>query len=332
MESNILGIDIAKDKFDVALISSKLSEKPQKEKIKFAAFENNTRGFKLLLKWISDNDADDLHACMEATGGYSEALGTYLHECGYKVSIVNPSQICNYAKSELSRNKTDKTDAAIIARFCRANRPHEWKPLDEDGRKLKSLTKRMGELEKMLQQEKTRLKAPGLDPEVKESIIEIIDKFKSEIEAIRKKIREHVKSCEYLRKNVELLDSIPGIGEKTAFVILGLVGEITRFSDVNQFCAWTGVVASKRESGKSVRGKPRMSRKGNAAIRKAMFMPALVAMEHNPVLKKFKDVLKTRNKNGMTIVVAVMHKLLRMVYGVLKNQKPFDPESYPHYA
>ena len=114
-----VGIDIAKAKFDSAVLIQ--------ERYKHKSFDNKLSGFKALLKWITDfGTTDSLHICMEATGNYSFPLAKYLSSKDIKVSIVNPLQVKSFASSELSRNKTDKLDAALIARFCKEKKPRLW--------------------------------------------------------------------------------------------------------------------------------------------------------------------------------------------------------------
>jgi transposase len=121
MVNSVLGIDIAKLKFDVALLNN--------NKYKSKVFKNNTKGFEELCAWLKGQDIQSLHACLEATGTYGEVLSHYLKDAGFIVSVVNPAQIKGFAQSELSRTKTDKADAKLIARYCLTMKPSVWQPL-----------------------------------------------------------------------------------------------------------------------------------------------------------------------------------------------------------
>ena len=149
MSKIVLGIDISKTKFDAALLLD--------AKVKTKKFDNKSNGFSEMVEWLNKKDAKDLHICMEATGVYGEALATYLFDAGYTVSVVNPAQIKGFAQSELSRNKTDRADAQLIARFCRAMNPKPWKPKPLHIRELQALVRRLEALQDMYYQENNRL-------------------------------------------------------------------------------------------------------------------------------------------------------------------------------
>ncbi len=163
----ILGVDISKNKFDVALILN--------DKIKTKQFSNNNKGFSNLIDWLKNKNVQCLHVCMEATGNYGEALATYLFDLGYRVSIVNPAQIKGFGQSELSRNKSDRADAQLIARFCKAMTPKAWRPKPEHIRVLQSWVRRLEVLQDMQQQENNRLEVAPAD--IKASIDAIIEEL-----------------------------------------------------------------------------------------------------------------------------------------------------------
>ena len=119
--SVVLGIDIAKLKFDVCLIK-------ENGKAKHKIFANTKHGFEQLVIWLNSHTVSNLHACLEATGSYGEALALYLFDAGYRVSVVNPAQVKAFAASRLTRTKTDKVDAELIARFCLLQQPSAWQP------------------------------------------------------------------------------------------------------------------------------------------------------------------------------------------------------------
>ncbi|BAE74439.1 putative transposase [Sodalis glossinidius str. 'morsitans'] len=143
-----VGIDVASQKFDVAVWKGKAA-------YKFKAFSNTPKGFDALKKWLEP--FGDCHICMEATGAYSEPLSTFLADAGYAVSVENPARIKSFCCSELSRNKTDKGDARMIARYCKLHAPVLWQPLPLNERKLKALVNRLINLQEMKQMEENRL-------------------------------------------------------------------------------------------------------------------------------------------------------------------------------
>jgi len=267
-----------------------------------------------------------LHGCMEATSIYGNALARFLVAAGYKVSIVNPSRPKAFGRSELSRTKTDRADAKVIARFCAALQPAPWIPPAIEVEQLQALVHRLDNLIAMQQQEQNRLAT--VDPILVESITAHIDFLNEQIVETKKRIRNHFDAHPALKAQRDLLTSIPGIAETTATVI------IANFRDndcgsADQLAAFAGLTPQEFSSGSSVHGKPRLSKIGNSRLRKALYMPAIVARRYNPFIRAFCDRLLTKGKSKMSVVGAAMHKLLRQAFGVLKSQKPFDPNFLP---
>jgi transposase len=315
MEPTIVGIDIAKKKFDVALLLG--------EKTKSGAFHNTPAGFATFARWLTTRHGEErIHACMEATGTYGEELALYLYRAGHVVSVVNPAKIKGFAQSELSRTKTDKSDAALIARFCRAMRPEAWQPPAPEVKKLQALVRRLEELNGMLTQERNRLATA--DEVVRPSIEEVILVLQERINHLRGLISDHIDQNPKLRANRDLLQSIPGIGPTTSAIILAEFGDVERFGDARHMASFCGLTPRHRQSGSSVRGKSRLSKTGSSRIRKALYMPALVAMKHNPVVAALRERLKGYGKCNMVIVGAAMRKLVHIIFGVLKSARPFD--------
>lgn len=312
----ILGIDISKKKFDIALLRD--------NKIKNKYFTNDLDGFKELLSWLSNNKVDHLHACMESTSTYGEPLAEFLFDNQYKVSIVNPARIKGFAKSELSRTKTDKSDASLIARFCAAMNPEDWTPLPINLRELRDLTRRLDAVIEMQQQEDNRLHSATAA--TKEQIEAHIVYLEHQMKEIKSKIKEYIDNDPDLKQKKDLLNSIPGIGEKTISVILSEFADISRFKSAKHLASFLGIAPKHFQSGHSVRGRSCMSKIGNSNLRKAFFMPAMVALKYNPIFMEFKERLLKSGKSKMLIVGAAMRKLIHIIYGVLKSNRPFDPE------
>lgn len=197
MSKNILGIDIAKRKIDVAVLADGKSLIKQ--------FDNLPKGFKLLSGWLKSLHIDQVHACLEATGTYGNAVANYLHEAGHFVSVVNPLSIKGYATSKLQRNKTDTADARLIADFCLTQNPVQWFPPAPQTVQLQALTRRIEMLEEMLQMEKNRL--DNCPSQTKPSIKRMIKSFEKEIKNLRKSINEHIERNPDLKEQTELLQS-----------------------------------------------------------------------------------------------------------------------------
>ena len=314
MEPTVVGIDIAKKKFDVALLLG--------EKVKSGGFHNTAVGFAMFARWLTRHGVERAHACMEATGTYGEELALYLHHAGHVVSVVNPAKVKGFAQSELSRTKTDKADAALIARFCRAMQPEAWEPPAPGLKELQALARRLESLSDMLNQETNRLATAA--EVVKPSIEGVIRHLQDEIKNTRRLIRERVDQDPDLRNKRDLLQSIPGVGEATSTMILAEFGDVQRFGDARHMASFCGLTPRQHQSGSSVRGKSRLSKTGASRIRRALYMPALVAMKHNPVVAALRERLKGYGKCNMVIVGAAMRKLVHIIFGVLNSGRPFD--------
>jgi len=315
---DVLGVDVSKRSIDVALLRS--------EKFKHKKFSNDVSGFGELSRWLVRHDVVHLHACMESTSRYGEALALHLHDAGFEVSIVNPARIKGFAQSELIRTKTDKSDASLIARFCLAMKPGLWIPDAKEIRLLQDLVRRYDALIEMRQQELNRMEASSaeLQPDL-EAHVAYLDKSIAET---KKRIRAHIDDHPDLKHKKELLESIPGIGEATINVVLSEFANVSRFNSAKKLASFIGLAPKMRMSGTSVRGRSSMSKVGNSQIRKAFFMPAMVAMKYNPSLMQMRERLLAAGKPKMLIVGAAMRKLVHIIYGVLKNNRPFDP----HYS
>ena len=322
MSVSVLGIDIAKQKFDAALLVD--------GKTKHKTCKNSAEGFEALSLWLEKQGIVKVHACLEATGNYGEDLRIYLHEAGHIVSIVNPARIKGFAQSEMIRTKTDKLDAALIARFCLAMKPGPWLPPPPEIRALRALVRRVDSLIDMRSQEKNRISTAH------ESVISLIKGhiayLDQEIEKIRQQIADLIGQNPHLKRRKELLSSIPGIGKATIPHILAELDDLEKFSHVREMVAFIGLAPKETLSGSSIKGKPRLCKIGHARLRKALYMPALVSIQCNPVMIDFYNRLKDKGKNGKVIVCAIMRKLVHVIFGVLKSGKKYDPNYKPALA
>jgi len=322
MSVTVLGIDIAKQKFDVALLID--------GKTKHKTCKNSAEGFETLMIWLEKQGIQKVHACLEATGNYGEDLAIYLHEAGHIVSIVNPARIKGFAQSELIRTKTDKIDAGIIARFCLAMEPSPWSPPSPEIRSLRALVRRVDSLVDMRSQEKNRIGTAhkSVILLIKEHIVYL----DQEIEKIRQQIAELIEQNPKLKQKRDLLDSIPGIGKVTIPTILAELDDLGKFTHVREVVAFIGLAPKETLSGSSIKGKPRLCKIGHARLRKALYMPALVSIQCNPVMIAFYNRLKEKGKNGKVIVCAIMRKLVHIIFGILKSGKKYDPNYKPAFA
>jgi transposase len=320
MRQFVLGIDVSKAYYDVHLIGGEAAASGR--------FNNNAEGFKQLKKWLKKQKVKEIHACLEATGRYGDDLALWLHEQEYKVSIINPTRIKKYGESKLQRNKTDKVDAKLIADFCLTQEPTLWTPPPEEYRELQALTRRLQMLVDNRTQEQNRLLSGVPSTTVLDSIQAHIDFLNCQMQSLEKQIQEHIDQYPTLKKQRELLISIPGIAQKTAAKIMAELPDTSLFTSADQVVAYAGLCPQQHESGSSVRKQARLTKTGKQQLKTAIFFPSLCAMRFNPVISNLTHRLRKQGKPNKVIAGAAMRKMIRLVYGVLKSGQPFDPH-YP---
>lgn len=316
MTTNTVGADISKATFDAAHLSAE-------GKYKHKKFANTPEGFAAFLAWLIAFGGERPVVCMEATGAYSIPLAEFLAAQGWPVSVVNSARIHAFARSELSRAKTDKADAKLIARFAHEKKPALWTPPPPAVRALQVLLRRIEDLLEMRQMEQNR--RATADPAVAGSIEAILALLDQELEATRERLRRHIDDDPNLKGRRDLLESIPGIGEASAAHLLVALSEHYGFANAKQAVAHAGLAPRLKESGQW-KGKTRLSKTGDPLLRKALYMPAVVAWRHNPAIRAFCERLKANGKNGKAIACAAMRKLLHIAFAILKSGKPFDPK------
>ena len=313
--ASFLGIDLSKDTFHAHLLSDSAEAKK--------VFPNTPKGFEQLTTWLKNRHAGEVHFCMEATGSYWEALALYLHGLDQHVSVVNPARIKAFAQSELLRTKTDAVDAELIARFCKSQSPEPWVPPAPEIRVLQALMRHCDHLKKTRAQQSVYAQSSD-STIVTASIREVIATLDEQIAQVERKIRQHFDDNPDLKRRRDLLTSIPGIGETTAGSILSEIPHLDRFESAKAVAAFAGLSPRASQSGTSVHGRPRMCKTGNARIRKALYLPAMLALRFNPTLRLFGERLSVARKHKRLINGAVMRKLLVLAYGILRSGVPFD--------
>jgi transposase len=316
----VLGIDIAKRTFAAAL---RLPE----AKLRHKTFRNTSAGFTELVAWLQRHGATQVHAGLEATGTYGEALAAFLADAGHIVSVINPAVIHAYARSQLARSKTDRLDAALIAHFTATQQPPAWTPPAREIRALHALVRRLDALQDMRTQEANRLQAGVPIVEVTASIEAVLASLDDQIAHVRRLIRDHVDQHPGLREQRDLLTSIPGIGDATAAILIAELFD-KRYSNARQAAAFAGVVPRLVESG-TLRGRSRLSKIGPGRLRKALYFPAVTALRCNPTIKVVSTRLLAAGKPKMVIIGAAMRKLIHLAYGVLKSRRAYEP-TYAH--
>ena len=311
-----LGIDVAKAKLDCAL---RLPNGKHRHKV----IDNTQSGFAGLKEWLLKQDNSSPRVCMEATGTYWEGVAEYLAGLGMVVSVINPAQIKAFGASRLVRTKTDKVDAKLIADFSHERQPEPWIAPSPAEQALRAMVLRLEALQAMRLQETNRLDVAR--EAVRKGIEDHIAWLDGQIKELIKAIKHHIDDDPDLRGKRELLDSIPGLGERTIPVLLSYYANTERFDSAKQAVAFAGLDPRQHESGSSICGKPRMSKIGHSFLRKALYMPAMVTVHRTTWGKQFGQRLSAAGKATKLIIGAMMRKLVHVAFGVLRSGKIFDP-------
>ena len=296
-----LGIDVAKKTFRVAL--------HRDGKVRHQQFANTPAGFAELSQWLALHVAAPVHACLEATGSYSEALARYLYQAGHTVSVVNPARIKAFAQSRLIRTKNDKLDADLIARYGDAAQPEAWTPPPPEISELQALVRHLESLTETRQQLRNRLTDGPQIKVVLASLRKLIAQLEAEIAEVEQQIQQHIGRHPQLKEQAELIDSMTGLGPNLSTGI-SISSHSMRSTDL---AAWAKACQSRSRPtdaascGSRTRARRRISLRSMCPIR---------AFAHR---------LEARGVCKLAIVTAVMRKLLHLVFGVLKTGKKFDP-------
>ena len=318
-----LGIDVAKAKLDCCLL---LDETAGRRKTKVV---NNTKpGIIDLLAWAAKQNIspEELHVIMEATGIYHEQAAMALSDAGVMVSIVNPAQVKDFGRSLAVRTKTDGVDSFVLARYGALLKPAAWASPAPEARMLQALLARREAIAQDLQRERNRQeKAYATDtPElILKSLEDSIEFLVKQFAQLQQDIDDHINKHPSLEKDMNLLQSIPGVGPQVGSNMLSVLSS-HRFESAEQLAAYLGLVPVEKQSGSSVRGRAKLSKAGPARMRAVLYMAAVVAKRCNPHVKAVYDRLLARGKTKMSALGAAMRKLVHLCFGVIKTQQPYQ--------
>lgn len=319
-----VGIDIGKQRLHAAWLRD-----PEQARSRAKAVDNTAAGHQQLLAWVAhQSQCPPGQVCfvLEATGVYHEALALYLHQAGARVCVVNPYQVKEFARSRGIRTKTDRHDGHVLALFGCERRPPPWQPAPPAVRHLHGLLKRIEALEEDRQRERNRLEKATVEaaPEpVLASLRAMLKALEAELARLRREVDEHIDAHPELKAQRALLTSIPGVGPKLSAWFLALFAA-KRFRCAKQAAAFLGLVPVEYDSGTSVHRRPRLSKAGDGRWRARLYMPALVAIRHNHLIRAQFERLTGAGKTKLSAVGAAMRKLLHIAFGVFTNQRPFD--------
>jgi transposase len=316
MNTPTLGLDMAKQTFTAALwFGPKHSRQ--------SSFENTRPGYRKLSRWLRAHFVGaGLRVGVESTSTYADGVVEWLYHEGHEVYLLNPERTAFYARSLGQRNKTDPADAVTIAAFVATHEGTPWQPLSPEQKKLRSLTRTRHQLTSVATELSNQLRTasePG-----RAALQAVLHTVREQIAALVRQIKEHLRQAPTLARHVSHLITIKGIALITAATIVAELPPITPDTDPRAICGWAGLTPRRFQSGQT-EWRSRLSRKGNQYLRDALYMPALVAKRHNPLLKTFAQRLAAAGKSHPAILGAVSHKMLRIAVGLLRSDSDFDP-------
>ena len=307
---DVLGIDISKADFHGCLLQGNKQAKN--------SFPNAPAGFRRLRTWLRNRGCTKVHVCMEATGAYWEGLACALHQAGLEVSVVNPARTVHFARSQLRRTKTDRVDAEMIAEFCKTQKPDLWSPPPREILEIRGLLSFRAQLVDDKSRLSQMISQIHVSTELQRLYAKQLKTLDASIAAVEKQLRATVKAHSVLQRQIQKLTALKGIGLLSGLEIIAKL-PVERLRDAKAAAAYVGLTPRERQSGTSIHGQPHICKTGNASLRRALFMPATVAMRHNPLLKVFADRLKARGKPTKLVIVAVMRKLVVLAFTILNR-------------
>ena len=314
------GIDIGKSKFCAAVANAKGT-------VQVIELDNRTSSFAKLLAWARRHagEGTPVKFCMESTGDYGDNLALFLADSGVHVSVVNPAEVKRFGVYKGFLNKTDMADAKIIALYAADAAPKAWQFTDPARRELFRLIRRVTQLTKMEAMELNRKECPeAIGKTCMKSIEDHLAFIRKEKRALQAAIAAIIEADVQLKKAYELITSIPALGKGSANIILVDMPPVEAAASAKEWAAASGTNAVTRKSGTSL-NTSRMSRKGRKSVRCTLWMPTLLGRKKMRELEDLYDRLRARGRNHKQALTACVHKMLMIVYGVLKNHRPYEP-------
>jgi len=291
-------------------------------------FPNTAEGHQSLIRYLQ-RAGRGVRVCLEATGLYGLDLALALSaQAGIEVMVANPRAVRHFATALMQRSKNDQLDAGVLEQFAARMPFQPWTRPSPAALALHALARRLGQLVEMQTAEKNRQHAAELSPAIPAAIRRDLARSlraqERAIERLTREARKVIAPEPDLAERFALLDSVPGIAETSALQILAELAVLAPDLEARQWVAYAGLDPRQYSSGSSVQKKTRISKAGNKHLRRALYMPALVAVQHDPHLRAFYQHLLERGKFKMQALVAVMRKLLHAFHGMFKTHQPYD--------
>jgi transposase len=317
MQTATVGIDVSKAKLDVVLLGSDGGEQHWQG-------SNDSSGHAALREWLQQQGMSAIPVCLEATGRYGQAVAEHLQQQGYAVSVVNPAPVKHFAAALMKRHKTDKSDASVLARYAAHLQPPAWQPPSRLHSHLQELKRLIDDLHTDHTRVQNRLEGVRAGSPARRYLEQQRRQLEQQLHDAQQELDELIAGDDAMQAQCALLVSIRGIGRTSAIQLLSELPDLSQFQSADQLVAYAGLCPRQQQSGQQP-GYSYLSKQGNPQIRKALYFPALSAKTHNPHLRAFAQRLTAAGKAKMTVVAAVMRKLLVLVYAILKSGRPYDP-------
>jgi transposase len=294
-----------------------------------AEFPNTAAGHQQMLRWLRQQAAE-VRVCMESTGLYGLDAALLLHrQAGIEIMVANPRSVRHFGCAMMERSKTDPIDARLLAEYARRMPFQAWQPPSLHGRQLCALSRAIHQLTEMNAMQKNRLHAASVTDTTPRIVIRELERSLAQqqrsIQRLTREALQLIASDAALEKRFALLLTFPGIAETSALQLLGELVLLSPDFNVRQWVAYAGLDPRQYSSGKSVEKKVRISKAGNRHLRRALFMPALVAVRRDPQFRAYYRHLLAHGKFKMVALVAAMRKLLHGIYGAFHTLTTFDP-------
>lgn len=310
--TQFIGVDISKDTFDVWI-----PETGHK------CFSNDPKGFKTFLKCITPN----AWCVMEATASYYQQIALYLFENGVYVSVVNPLVIKRFIQMKLQHNKTDKIDAKMIAWYASEQPLKKWQPSPkyiEQSKVLNSSVELYFKQRTSLKNKLHSVQSQGVTGSLVQSLKRQIKQLSKELTLLEAELEQLIRENE--NTLLTNLSSIPGIGKKTAILLIVHTNGFRTFESPKQVSAFFGLAPVERTSGSSVRGRSRISKRGEKIMRIHLFLCSFTANQYNPQCHALYNRIVAKGKSKKLALIAVSNKLLKQAFAIAKSGIPYDPE------
>ena len=323
----VLGVDVAQKELVVTL--GRMFNDLTIDLYAHKVFKNNNAGIISLIKWTESltNKETDVHFIMEATGVYHQKFAYYLDEKGFTLSIVLPNKISNYMRTLDTKTVTDKTASQAICQFGLERKLDPWRRPKKIYKELQQLTRERSQIvdERVIVKNQMHAEKTEAEPN-KSSLNRLklrIEFLNNQEKEIKDEIQEIVNNDTSLKKELENICTIPGVGILTAVIVLAETNGFELIRNKKQLTSYAGLDVKEKQSGTSINKKARISKKGNRNLRKAMFLPSMSAVKYNQTHKELYMRLVAKNGIKMKGLIAVQRKLLELIYIVYKNKEGF---------